>query len=89
MNKVETAFILVKALDGNWSASSILDVDFEAERPALTDDIRIGCSEIVRVIEHSTLGHILTEALERNSLADSQRISASMRDAVSRRKSTE
>lgn len=87
--QVETAFIIAKGLDGNWTATTNLEHDFEAERPALRDEIRIGCSEIARVIEHQDMLALVAQAIEQNSQADSQRISASMRDAVSRRKSPE
>jgi hypothetical protein len=87
--QVETAFIIVNGFDGNCTATTNLEHDFEAERPALRDDIRIGCSEIARVIEQQEMLALVSQAIEQNSKADSQRISASMRDAVSRRKSTE
>jgi len=89
MNKVEVAFIVSRSLDGNWSATPRLDVEMVAERPALKDEIRIGCTEIARVIEHQDISELMARVMEINSQADSQRISASMRDAVSRRKSAE
>lgn len=89
MNKVEVAFIIAKGFDGNWTATTNLEQGFEAERPALRDEVRIGCSEIARVIEQQDMVASVMSAIQQNSQADSQRISASMRDAVSRRKSAE
>jgi hypothetical protein len=85
----ETAFILMKSADGNWRVTSDLATPFAISESPSRSDVRIGCLEIARIIDQQDMATLVLEALEQNSMTDSQRISASMRDAVSRRTSTE
>ena len=85
----ETAFIVMKSADGNWRVTSDLGTPFTITASPTRTDVRIGCQEIARIIEQQDLASLVLEAIEQNSMTDSQRISASMRDAVSRRTSTE
>jgi hypothetical protein len=85
----ETAFIVMKSADGSWRVTSDLGTPFAISASPSRSDVRIGCQEIARIIEQQDLASLVLEAIEQNSMTDSQRISASMRDAVSRRTSTE
>jgi hypothetical protein len=85
----ETAFILMKSADGNWRVTSDLATPFAISAAPSRADVRVGCLEIARIIDQQDMAALVLEALEQNSMTDSQRISASMRDAVSRRTSTE
>lgn len=85
----ETAFIIMKSADGNWRVTSDLGSPFTISASPTRSDVRIGCQEIARIIDQQDLMGLVLEALEQNSMTDTQRISASMRDAVSRRKSAE
>ncbi|CAB4128853.1 hypothetical protein UFOVP225_91 [uncultured Caudovirales phage] len=84
-----TAFIVMKSHDGNWRVTSDLGTPFAISESPSRGDVRIGCQEIARIIDQQDLAGLVLEVIEQNSMTDSQRISASMRDAVSRRNSTE
>ena len=87
----DTAFILMRTEDGVWSVTGDLATSFEVRATPTRQDVRIGCQEIIATIAQQDIAAIVVEAvasiLQENSLTDSQRISASMRDAVSRSKS--
>ena len=83
----ETAFILLKAEDGSWRATTDLTVPFQASRPASRAEIRQGCLEIADAIHQTVLVSTIMAALEQKSEEDSQRVSASVRDALTKRQS--
>lgn len=85
----ETAFIVMRSTDGNWRVTSDLGTPFAITASPTRTDVRIGCQEIARVIDQQDITGMVLEAIAQNSQTDSQRISASMRDAVSRRKTAE
>jgi hypothetical protein len=82
----ETAFIVMRSKDGSWTATSDLEASFEVEQPANHVAVRQGCSEILDVLHKNGVVSAVLAALEEKSLEDSQRVSASVRDALSRRK---
>ena len=87
MIQVETAFVLYKDGNGDWIATVNLEDAFELNHTATQQDIRLGCSEINRVIDQLELSSMVAQLVQQNSQAESQRISESMKEAVSRRKS--
>jgi hypothetical protein len=52
---VETAFIVLRNKEGFWQATTDLTTPFDAERTANATDIRIGCSEMITVVNHNEL----------------------------------
>ena len=82
-----TAFLMIKEDDGSWRVTTDLTGSFTIDYLATRQDIRIGCQEIASTVNQQDLALMVASLLKENSQQDSQRVSASMRDAINRRKS--
>lgn len=86
MSKYKAAFLMVQEQDGSWTAVSDITQAFETERLASVLDMKHGCQQVLDVITTQELADLIVGQIKRSSIEDSQRISTSMRDAISRRK---
>lgn len=51
----ETAFMMIKGWDGNWTASPVMDKPFTIERTATAQDIGEGIKEMADFIDRELL----------------------------------
>lgn len=61
---LETAFIVMKRLDGSWTVTSDITQPFSAERIANRADVRIGVTEIKHLLSHQDLASLVVAALK-------------------------
>lgn len=64
MIKAESAFLVIKHEDGNFTATADLSLELEVERDADERDITTGIRDLNRVIDRNDLVKALTEALK-------------------------
>lgn len=82
----ETAFVVMLQSDGSWRVQSDLAQPFAVERVITRTEVRQACLQIADAIHQQDTVNLIVSALSQNSSEDSQRVSASVRDALSRRK---
>lgn len=82
-----TAFLLVKLDSGVWKAVTDLATPLAVDRQAVVTDIKQGCQEIGDAIRTQELAWAVSQHLKQTGSEDSQRVGASMRDALDRRQS--
>lgn len=86
MPKYETAFIVAKQSDGSWVCVTNLEDPFMIDRVVTHPEVRQAAGELARYLHLEDLTTALSRALSQNSLQDSQRVTASVRDALGKRK---
>lgn len=59
----ETAFIIVKELDGSFKATTDLSTAILVNREATRADIRLACKELSEVISHEDLAGLIASTL--------------------------
>ena len=82
-----TAFLLVKLDSGVWKAVTDLTTPLAVDRQAVVTDIKQGCQEIGDAIRTQELAWAVSQHLKQTGSEDSQRVGASVRDALDRRQS--
>ncbi len=80
-----TAFLLVKLDSGVWKAVTDLATPLAVDRQAVVTDIKQGCQEIGDAIRTQELAWAVSQHLKQTGSEDSQRVGASVRDALDRR----
>jgi len=80
-----TAFLLVKLDNGVWKAVTDLATPIAVDRQAVVTDIKQGCQEIGDAIRTQELAWAVSQHLKQTGGEDSQRVGASVRDALDRR----
>lgn len=61
---VETAFIILKNLDGSWGLLADITKPFSIERAASRSDVRIGTTEINHLLSHQDLAALVAATLK-------------------------
>jgi hypothetical protein len=80
-----TAFLLIKLDNGVWTAVTDLSTPLAVDRNAVVTDIKQGCGEIADSIRTQETAWAISQYLQQTSGEDSQRVGASVRDALDRR----
>lgn len=70
----DTAFIMIKEMDGSWRVTTDMKTPFEILDVATRQDIRIGCQEIARVIDHQDQAATAVQLLLENMGKDTPKI---------------
>ena len=86
MSNYKAAFLMVQEQDGSWTAVSDITQPFETERLASVLDIKHACQQVLDVVTAQEIADLILREIKQGYVEDSQRISASMRDAINRRK---
>jgi hypothetical protein len=86
MSNYKAAFLMVQEQDGSWTAVSDITQPFETERLASVLDIKQACQQVLDVVTAQEIADLILREIKQGYVEDSQRISASMRDAINRRK---
>lgn len=81
----ETAFVVLKDEDG-WVALDDLSSPFAIRRVITRSEVRQACHELSEAIRQQDTVNMILDSLDKKSVEDSQRVSASVRDALARRK---
>ena len=82
-----TAFLLIKLDSGVWKAVTDLTTPLAVDRAAVVTDIKQGCGEIGDAIRAQEMAWAVSQYLQQTGGEDSQRVGASVRDALDRRQS--
>ena len=82
-----TAFLLIKLDSGVWKAVTDLGTPLAVDRAAVVTDIKQACGEIADSIRTQETAWAISQYLQQTSGEDSQRVGASVRDALDRRQS--
>ena len=82
-----TAFLLIKLDSGVWKAVTDLTTPLAVDRQAVVTDIKQGCGEIGDAIRAQEMAWAVSQYLKQTDGEDSQRVGASVRDALDRRQS--
>ena len=82
-----TAFLLIKLDSGVWKAVTDLATPLAVDRAAVVTDIKQGCGEIGDAIRAQEMAWAVSQYLQQTGGEDSQRVGASVRDALDRRQS--
>lgn len=59
--EVDTAFLIVRGLDGMWQVVGDITAPVKPNRQANRLDVRIGCSEMVNVINSQDIAGMVAE----------------------------
>lgn len=84
--KFDTAFIVLKRQDGAWAVLTDLTSPFVAERVVTRAELKQAALEITESIRNQDIASMVAAVLTQNSSEDSQRVSASVRDALAKRR---
>lgn len=84
--KFDTAFIVIKRADGSWAVMTDLTSPFMAERVVTRLEIKQACDYVSDAIRMQDISGMVAAVLTQNSSEDSQRVSASVRDALAKRR---
>jgi hypothetical protein len=84
--KFDTAFIVLKRADGAWAVLTDLASPFMAERVVTRSELKQAALEITESIRNQDIASMVAAVLTQNSSEDSQRVSASVRDALAKRR---
>lgn len=84
--KFETAFIILKRADDSWAVLTDLTSPFSAERVVTRLEIKQACQYVEDALRLQDTASMVAAVLTQNSSEDSQRVSASVRDALAKRR---
>jgi hypothetical protein len=84
--QAELAFLVLRMPDGSWHATTDLESGFAAQRRPSRAEVRVGCAEIVNLVTQQELSEVIANAVAKTQESDSEKISASMREAVAKAK---
>jgi len=82
VTQVATIAYLIKELDGSYKMSTTLPEGLKPIAKASVQDIKIGCREILEVIERNTLADAVVSKLVAITQTESQKTASSIREAL-------
>ena len=78
--EAETAFLIVKRLDGSFYATINLEQSLTLHKNASNRDIRLGCRDISDLLSQHEFAQVIVDKLQPKS--DSERATSSIRQAL-------
>jgi predicted RNase H-related nuclease YkuK (DUF458 family) len=81
----ETAFFIVKELDGSWKAMTDIPEAFTIQREAFRHDVKTGCREIYELLAEDDLANSISSKILESNTPDSQRTAQAIRHALADR----
>lgn len=79
----ETAFIVIKKLDGSFIATPSLDISVLVERKATRQDIKYACNDLLDAAFKDELSDTIVDKLTKNNQSESEKTASSIRQALS------
>jgi len=83
--EVETAFLIVKRLNGSFYATTSVDTTLKIERKATNADVKHGCQDILDVVKNSELSNIIVAEMIAAATPDEKATASSILQALSDR----